>query len=144
MRYWALAGVAVLAATAANCGDSIEPESLVGTWDATELRFTNLANASETTDIVDMGGSFTITLSANGAYQATITAPAMDPDVTSGTWAYTDLDGLTLTETGEIDGTDISVNLSGDTMTISSTDGITFDFGDGDVAVRLNGTLVRR
>lgn len=144
MRYWALAGIAVLAATAANCGDSVSPETLVGTWDATELRFTNLANASQSIDIVDLGGTFTITLSANGAYQATITAPGMDPDVTSGTWVYTDLDGLTLTETGETDGTDINVSLSGDTMTIVSTDGITFDFGAGDVNVRLDGTLVRR
>ncbi|MBE0591882.1 MAG: lipocalin family protein [Gemmatimonadales bacterium] len=144
MRYWNLAGMVALAATLANCGDSVSPESLVGTWDATELRFTNLANASQSVELVAGGGSFTITLSANDTYQATIMVPGADPDVTSGTWVYTDLDGLTLTETGQAVGTDIDVTLSGDTMTITSTDGITFDFGAGDVPVRLNGTLARR
>ena len=145
MRYGTLAGIVLMAAAVVNCSDSLEPNSLIGTWDATELRFTNLANASQSVDVIgDEDGAFTLVLSANGAYEITVTLPDEDPDVTTGTWVYTDLDGLTLTETGDVDGTDISVSLSGDTMTISSTDGVTFDFGDGDVNVRLQGTLVRR
>ena len=145
MRYGTLAGIVLMAAAVVNCSDSLEPTSLIGTWDATELRFTNLANASQSVDVIgDEDGAFTLVLSANGAYEITVTLPDEDPDVTTGTWVYTDLDGLTLTETGDVDGTDISVSLSGDTMTISSTDGIIFDFGDGDVNVRLQGTLVRR
>jgi hypothetical protein len=145
MRYTALVGIAALAATLANCGDSIAPESLLGTWDATELRFTNLANQSQTVDIVALGGTFTISLLADSTYTATITAPGIDPEVTTGTWVYTDLDGLTLTETGGGGVTDINVvSLSANTMVIMSTDGITFDFGAGDVSVRLDGTLVRR
>ena len=144
MRYWALAGIAATAVALANCSDSIAPETLLGTWDATELRFTNLANSSQTIDIVQAGGTFTITLAADSTYEATITAPGMPDDVTSGTWVYTSLDGLTLTETGG-DATDINVvSLSGDTMVIMSTDGITFDFGAGDVSVRRDGTLVRQ
>jgi len=143
MRYWALAGIAVMAATLADCGDTVAPESLVGTWDATELRFTNLANASQSVEIIGLGGNFVITLSVGGTYGMTFTAPGVPSDVTTGTWVYTDLDGLTLTETGG-DATDLNVSLSGNTMTISSTDGITFDFGGGDVSARLDGTLVRR
>jgi len=144
MRHLTAVGIAVAVATLAGCGESLEPTSLVGTWDATVLRFTNLANQSQSVEVIAGGGSLIITLSANSSYQATITIPGQNPEVTSGTWVYTDLDGLTLTETGEVDGTDFNVNLSGDTMTITSTDGITFDFGAGDVPVRLDATLVRQ
>jgi len=143
MRHWVLAGIAATTVALANCSDSIAPETLIGTWDATELRFTNLANSSQSIEIIGLGGNFVITLSVGGTYGATLTAPGVPADVTTGTWVYTDLDGLTLTETGG-DATDINVSLSGNTMTISSTDGITFDFGAGEVSARLDGTLVRR
>jgi hypothetical protein len=144
MRHVTWAALAASAAIVLGCGSSVEPSELTGTWDATVFRFTNLANTSQTVDLVAQGGGFTITLSANNTYQATITVPGAADDVTSGTWQYSSLDGLTLTETGQTGGTDINVSLAGSTMTLSSTDGITFDFGAGDVAVRLDATLVRR
>jgi hypothetical protein len=142
MRHLTLAAVAALALASVNCGDSVAPADLVGTWNATKLEFTNLANASESVDIVALEGAFTITITANGTWQATLTLPGEDPQVGGGTFDLSGSD-LVLYETGDPVGTDYSVSLSGNTLTITSTD-LTFDFGNGEVAARLDGILVRQ
>ena len=142
MRHLALTTVAALALVSVNCGDSVAPADLVGTWSATKLQFTNQANSSETIDIVAEGGSFTISILANGTWQATLAIPDMSPQVGGGTYDVSGTD-LVLFETGDPVGTDYSISLSGNTLTITSTD-LTWDFGSGDVAARLDGTLVRQ
>lgn len=135
--------VTAAAALATACG-GVGPTDLQGTWDATSFRFTNLADASQSVEIVSQGGSFSIVLNANNTFQSTMHVPDMSLETTTGTWAYTDLDGLTLSDTDGTTSIDFDVSMSGSTMTLSSVDGITFDFGDGNVAVQVDAMLTRR
>jgi hypothetical protein len=60
-----------LGAVALGCGDStgsteVTLADLVGTWTADQFEFTNQANTAQRFDVVANGGSFEVTVAANG------------------------------------------------------------------------------
>ena len=126
------------------CSDSAAPatDDLVGTWNATAAEFVREADPSESVEIIAQGGSFRITLGANGTWSAIVTAPQITPDTSGGTWtASTDV--LTLITTGQAGETQFDYVLSGTTITL--TDGhVTWDYGNGDEAARLNITATKQ
>jgi hypothetical protein len=127
------------------CGDGGSGPSrseFAGTWDATKLEFTNVANTSQKVDIIAQGATFVIVLETNGTYQATITVPGQPVDNTTGTWSAS-AQVFTLKETGTSFVLQFSWSLSGNTLTISGADS-DFDFGGGDVPAKVAAVLVRR
>jgi hypothetical protein len=99
-------------------------------------------NAASTIDIVAIGAVLQVTFNANLTFVTTATFPGEAPEVTTGTYTVT-ATKLTITNDqnsgGEVMVFDVALN-SG---TLLLTNGaIDFDFGAGEVASKLDLTLV--
>lgn len=124
-RTLVLAGFASVLA----CSDSVAPEDIAGTWDASTFVFTSVANPGTSLDLIDAGYSASLTFNANGTYSISFTEPGGVPDTDNGTYT---IDGDTFTlDAGTSDEVSGTISLSGDTMTIRITTGLQFDFGGG-------------
>lgn len=129
---------ALVAAVA--CGDStgITAEDLAGTWEATEIVFTNQANTSESVDLVDLGASLTVTVEASGTVTAVFDDGQGGTDSDSGTLG---VDGSTLT----IGGDTFEADRSGDQLTLTdATSEYDFDDDGSDDPATLVIRLVRQ
>jgi hypothetical protein len=137
-----LALTAVLAVGAA-CGDQGPAiPDLVGTWDATKLEFTRVANPSQKVDVIALGATFWIALDADSTWLAVVTIPLSTPDTTTGTWsAGTDV--VTLQEDGATGNQQFDYVLSGSTLTLTGAN-VDYDFGTGDEPATLDVTAVKR
>jgi len=140
--WWA--ALCSLAVASVGCSDStaVDPQSLLGTWDATKVEFVRVANTQDRADIVNLGGAFTITLAANNMCQGTLTFPDTPPENVTGTWSAS-ADVFTLQWTGDQFETQFDMVLAGNTLTLTGGD-VDYDFGAGDEAAKLNVTLVKR
>jgi len=132
--------VGTVVAALVACGDStgITAEDLAGTWEATEIVFTNQANTSESVDVVDLGASLTVTVSASGTVSTVFDDGQGGTDSDSGTLS---VDGSTLTIGGET----FEAERSGDELTLTdATNEFDFDDDGTDEAANLVIRLVRQ
>ena len=136
----AMAGVVLGAAACSDSGPSAD--SFLGTWSATQMEFTRTANPAETVEIIGDGATFKITFAADSTWQAVLTAPGMQPDTSSGTWAAS-IDVLTIVTTGMSGEQQFDYVLSGTTLTLSGAN-TDWDFGSGDEAATLSITLTKQ
>ena len=133
-----LAAGAMVVAVAA-CGDStgITVEDLVGTWEATEIVFTNSANPSESVDVVDLGASLTVTINSAGTVSTVFDDGQGGTDSDSGTLS---VDGSTLTIGGET----FEAERSGDVLILTGEDQWDFDEDGTEEPATLTIRLVRQ
>ena len=119
-----------------GCGSSStgpSPESLTGTWNATQAQIVDINNNANRVDLVTMGGTLQLVLDAGGTWTMTISMPGvLDDDVRWGNWTSTDV--LTLSfdpACGYYGEMQFDATLNGNTLTL--TGGHTpYDFnGDG-------------
>jgi hypothetical protein len=111
------------------CGDAIGPEvpDLTGTWTATSAVATNVAQPSQSVDLVAAGASLQLTIGADGSATATV-----------------DVVGMIEVSTGSIElvGDEVRLRLDGDlltgtytlldsTLTLDLRNGFEWDFGGG-------------
>lgn len=142
-KFWArvmyTAGVAV-ALFAVGCGDDtgLDPDDLAGTWMATEAVMVNVANTGQTQDLISLGLSFTMVLRRDGSVTTTIDIGG-GTDIDSGTWSISGNSLSMLIEGDVIEGT---VRRDGDTMEVSLTSGLEWDFDGGGVEVPARFDLV--
>jgi hypothetical protein len=123
MRKSGLAVAAALTlASVTACGDSVSPEQLAGTYDVTVFEFTNVDNTADKLDLVDLGATITVTISAAGGFSFTL-----EGITESGTIA---VDGSDVTITIDGDASTGSINQNGDTVTITLNTNVTFDFDE--------------
>ncbi len=120
-------------ALALACGDStgVTVEDLTGTWVATEIVFTNPANASQSVDLIDQGATFTLTVRSDSTFTTVITEPGEPIETRTGD-VSSNGDTLTVAESGQGSPTEFLASRSGDTLTLTTSDE-EFDF-DGDEA----------
>jgi hypothetical protein len=131
---------AVVVAGAVACGDStgITPEDLAGTWEATEMVFTNQANTSESVDLIELGASLTVTVNASGTVSTVFDDGQGGTDSDSGTMS---VDGSTIT----IGSDTYEADRSGDELTLTdATSEFDFDEDGSDDAATLVIRLVRQ
>jgi hypothetical protein len=118
---------------AAGCGDAIGPESLAGTYVATEFTFAGQVSG----DVLAAGGSLSITLNADGTTSGSVFVPAALNDgedfnaslagaftVADGSITFTqDADTFVRDITWEVDGTRLrgAGTFSGVTITVVLT-----------------------
>lgn len=123
MRRMQLAALAALPILAMGCKDTtgITIETLAGTWNATQFQFTNTADPTQTVDVIALGVTFTIVVSANGDYAATMQEPGELPEVEEGTVSIVG-DVITVSESGQGSPTPFSAVRSGNTLTLTNTD----------------------
>ena len=134
--------IPLLAGLVWGCGDStgVTEADLVGTWNATAFKYSDFGDPVMDFDIIGMGGSVQIMIAANDAYTVTVTIPLVGPQVINGTWVLQSGNKLILTDAGETDGVEMTVSISGTTLTVHSTD-LMFDFGSGEIPARLDATF---
>lgn len=117
----------------AACSDDegITIADLVGTWDATQFTLSN-PNGVQSLDLIAAGGSFTLTVAANGSFTGEQSLLGQT-DTFAGTIVLTGNNTMTLVDaTDPSDETDLMYTLNGDQLAITSTD-ITFDWDGNDV-----------
>lgn len=133
-----LAAGAMVVAVAA-CGDStgITVEDLVGTWEATEIVFTNSANTSESVDVIDLGASLTVTINSAGTVSTVFDDGQGGTDSDSGTLS---VDGSTLTVGGDT----FAAERSGNVLILTGEDQWDFDEDGTDDPATLTIRLVRQ
>lgn len=122
-----LAAIALLSVTtlAACSDDATGPSgtpSLVGTWAATAIVASPVANPSETMDLYAEGFRLTFTFASNGNYTIVSSFPGEQPDNNAGTYTQSG-STLTLTESGVGgDVTEVTVTVNGSTATFVVND----------------------
>jgi hypothetical protein len=135
-----------LAACGGDGGSGPSSSDLAGTWRASRMEFVNAANPSTKVEVIALGATLTVQLSAGGAYTSTLTMPGEPAEVTTGTWSSsTDVFTLHWTEGGFIGEMQFDWTLSASTLTLQGADS-EFDFNDDGVgeAAKLNLVLVRQ
>jgi flagellar basal body rod protein FlgF len=134
----ALAGAVLLAGAA--CSDSLAPSDVAGTWNATSVVFTSVANPSTNSgNVIALGFSLSITLNADGSASVTQDDGS---GATTDTGTYT-INGSDFSLTTGGDTSSGTIALNGNTLTVHITTGVTFDFGSGDEAATVALTLTR-
>ena len=100
MRITDTIAVGTMALAALGCGEStgITAQDLEGTWNATQYVYTNDANTSESVDIIQMGASFTMTVTAAGAVSTVFINGVGGTSSNSGAFSS---DGTSLTMAGD-------------------------------------------
>ena len=120
-------GAVMLTVWGLSCSTAtgIQLADLAGTWTAQSLVFTNAANAGQTFDIIANGGSYAVTLEANGDYTSSFTF-AQESETASGTYVVTGTI-MTLAESGQGSPEDYQVTRDGNNMTLIGTNSWDFD-----------------
>lgn len=115
-----------------GCGDAtgLDPADVAGSWTAQTWTFTNLANTSQTVEVISLGAAFSLTLREDSTFTATITLGA-DISTDSGTYATTAAT-ITISESGQGSPMTWGVVRDGSTMTFTSNTS-EFDFDDDNV-----------
>jgi hypothetical protein len=136
--------IAGLVVGAAACSDSNAPatDEFVGTWNATSMVFTRVADTTQKMDVIALGATFRITFAADSTWQSIQTAPLTQPDTSTGTWAAS-IDVLTLTQTGQSGNIMFNFVLSGNTVTLTGGN-VDWDFGTGDEPAKLSITATKQ
>jgi hypothetical protein len=124
--------VLCLAAPIVSCGDDEatgpEADQITGIWNATQMEYTCKSFPAQV-DLVDLGGSATLTLDEAGTFELIVVEPGEGPDTISGTWQLS-ADTITITEFGMPFSIVFDVTLSGNSLVMRGGD-VEFDF-DGD------------
>ena len=144
----ALAATALLLTAACSSNDSttgvnggVTVSDLAGTWTATSLVFTSVANPSTSLDAIAGGATFVMQIASSGSYTVTTTTPGQSPDVSTGTITLNGSNIHLAEPTDTIVGT---YTLNGNHLTLHLTSGINFDFsGSGDEPATIDGSLTR-
>lgn len=133
----------------ASCGgddDSAGPvdNDLVGTWDATAIQLTSVANPGTVLELISLGANGRLVLQSNGDFGLSVGVPGEPTVFGNGTWGATDVLTLTFGE-GDIDGTwQFDIDLNGDTLRLTGADAEwDFDEDGTEDAAKLDLTLIR-
>lgn len=142
-----LVALAVGAAAACGGGGGPSPESLTGSWSATKAEIVQVSSPSTKVDLVAMGGTLSLVLTAAKTFTLTVSIPGEPVEQAKGTWSSSS-DVLTLTYSlpgppyGEMQ---FDMSLSGSTLTLLGAS-MSYDFNDDGVEEdgKANLTLVRQ
>ena len=133
----------------ASCGDDDDTtgpvnNSLVGTWDATAIQLTSVANPATVVELVSEGASGRLVLQADGGFGLSVGIPGEPTEFGNGDWGATAVLTLVFGD-GDIQGSwQFDINLNGNTLQLTGAD-TEWDFDeDGtDDPAKLNLSLVR-
>ncbi len=137
---------ALLFAACGDDDDSTGPvnNDLVGTWDATVIQLTSVADPGTVVELVSQGADGRLVLQADGGFGLSVGIPGEPTEFGNGDWSSTDVLTLDFGE-GDIQGRwQFDIDLNGNTLRLTGAD-TEWDFdGNGtEDAAKLNLTLVR-
>jgi hypothetical protein len=138
-----LVGVFSGAVLACGSENAIGPQipDVVGTWHATLAQVTSVAHPATTMNLIAAGLTLQVVFATDHTFVSTTTTPGEPADISTGTYVET-ATKLTLNptqgSTGEVWVFDLALS-NGALVLTGAT--ITFDFGTGEEASKLNLTL---
>ncbi len=138
-------GVALLVAVAVGCSDSgnstgpASPSEFVGDWLASSYVLTNIANTSQSEDLILQGMTLSITFTET-SYSGTAAFPGEVDETFSGTYTISG-NQLTLDEADQLEPDTMTYTLSGNSMTLAGNDE-QYDFDDDGVEDPASFTMV--
>jgi hypothetical protein len=119
----------------ASCGgdddDTTGPvdNDLVGTWDATAIELTSVADPGTVVELVSQGANGRLVLQSDGGFGLSVGVPGEPTEFGNGDWGATDVLTLEFGD-GDIEGTwQFDINLDGDTLRLTGADS-EWDFDD--------------
>jgi len=119
-------------------------DAFEGTWEATKVEYTSVANPATKVDLIALGGSYSVALDDNGSFQASLRSPGETvPVLASGAWS---VEGSTFTLAPNAGSPLVfSYTLSGTTLTVAGASDV-YDFNGDQVveAATLGGVFVKR
>lgn len=125
-----------LAACGDSTGTSVTVDDLLGTWNVTKMEWSDPTGSAAAYDLIQNGGSFTITVAAGGTVSGSGTSPLSGAVTVSGTVAVKG-DSLTLGVTLQTTGggaaavqlpSGYTFTLAGNLLTLTANPTL-FDFG---------------
>jgi len=133
----------------ASCGgdeDTTGPvnNNLLGTWDATAIELTSVANPGTVVELISLGANGRLVLEADGGFGLSIGIPGELTEFGNGDWGATDVLTLTFGD-GDIDGTwQFDIDLNGNSLVLTGAD-VEWDFDEDGIEdpAKLDLTLVR-
>jgi hypothetical protein len=136
--------IGAVSAVAIGCGgDSSGPstESLAGSWRATKVEISSVANPTVKVDLVAQGGTVRLVLTEAKTFTLTVAIPGQPDDVTTGTWSSS-VDVMTLQYPSG--SWQFEMTLSGSSLILEGADS-EFDFNgdDQDEPAKTNLVLTR-
>jgi hypothetical protein len=134
----------------ASCGDDDDTtgpvnNGLVGTWDATAIQLTSVANPGTVVELISQGANGRLVLQADGGFGLSVGIPGEPTEFGNGDWGVT-TDVLTLDfGDGDIQGIwQFDFVLNGNTLQLTGADAEwDFDENGTEDPAKLNLTLVR-
>ena len=123
LRHLTASAMALILMGACTDGTGLEVDDLAGTWVATSIVFTSVADPEVSVDITAEGATATFLLDAEGAYTVTF-VDGEENEIETGIYAVV---GNVLTLTDSVEGSETwAIARDGDTMTLTGDD--EFDF----------------
>ena len=118
-------GIALFVAVGVGCSSdsTTGPASgsdFVGDWLASSYVVTNIANTSQSEDLIGLGMALSLTFTET-TYSGTASFPGEVAETFSGTYTISG-NQLTLNETGELEPETMTYTLSGNAMTLAGND----------------------
>jgi len=126
----------------AGCGDDGGPgrtvvlADLIGTWEASVMEFTSVANPALQVDLVDLGVDFWLTVGGDADYTVVMFIPFEGYETETGSASVVD-GSVTILPDGEIGPITFAASLSGGTLTLTGEDEFDFDDDGTDEAAEL-------
>jgi hypothetical protein len=142
--------LALSVALIASCGGDDEDTTgpvnndLVGTWDATVIQLTSVADPGTVVELVSQGANGRLVLEADGGFGLSVGVPGEPTEFGNGDWGATDVLTLIFGD-GDIEGTwQFDIDLNGDSLRLTGAD-TEWDFDDDgtDDPATLDMTLTR-
>lgn len=130
LRHLTTGAMALILMSACSESTGLEVDDIAGTWTATSMVFTSVADPLVSFDMVTEGAALTLTLSAEATYDFLFTFPLEEDEVEAGGYVVTG-STLALSPTGTGSPESFTIARNGDTMTLTSDD--EFDFDENEV-----------
>lgn len=133
----------------ATCGDDDDTtgpvnNTLVGTWDATVIQLTSVANPGTIEELISQGANGRLVLQADGGFGFSVGIPGEPTEFGNGDWGATDVLTLEFGD-GDIQGTwQFDFFLNGNTLQLTGAD-TEWDFDDNGTEdpAKLDLTMIR-
>ncbi len=121
LRHLTTSAMALILMSACTDTTGLEVDDLAGTWTASSIVFTSVADPLVTADLVADGATMTLTLAEDNTYTLVITFPQEENEDEAGSYVVAG-STLTLSQTGEGSPSVFVIIRDGDTMTLTVAD----------------------
>ena len=135
-KHLTISALALILMSACTEATGVEPNDLAGTWTATSIVFTSVADPTLSVDMATEGATMSLTLNADGTYTWAFVFPGEPTEDETGTYTVSG-NIMTITASAQDFAETVAIVRSGDTLTLTLTD--VFDFTEG---VEVDATMV--